>query len=152
MSYASHPSAHHDVPLPSRSCSRASVRSVPIGEPVRASRRAHIDILQLAFETKHLRTVCESSADAISEFGQEVACALIDRLADLDSAVSIKDLMLCQPQAFENGELILDVATSCRLLCRANHPNNPRTTSGAIDWERVSRVKIVDIVSNRDEY
>jgi hypothetical protein len=122
---------------------------VPIGETaVRALGREHIDILQLAFETKHLRTVCESSADAIREFGQDVAYALIDRLADLDSAVSIKDVQLGQPQAFENGELILDLATSCRLLCCANHPNNPRTTSGAIDWEKVSRVKIVNIVKS----
>lgn len=123
MSDAPHPSAQVDVPLRSRSCSRASGRSVPIEElVVRAPGRAHIDILQLAFETKHLRTLCESSADAISELGHEVAYALIDRLADVDSAVSIKDLLLGQPQAFENGELILDLATNCRLLCRANHP------------------------------
>jgi hypothetical protein len=132
-----------------RACSRASGRSVPIRELiVRATGRADVDILQLAFETKHLRTLCESSADAISELGQEVAYALIDRVADLDSAVSIKDVLVSQPQAFDNGELILELATGYRLLCRANHPNNPKTTSGAIDWEKVSRVKIVDIVKS----
>jgi len=93
-----------------------------------------------------MRALCESSADAISELGQEVAYALIDCLADVDSAVSIKDVLMGQPQTFDNGELILDLVTDYRLLCRANHQEQSETTSGAIDWEKVSRVKIVGIV------
>src|SRR5437763_9848242 len=119
-----HHAAHVDVSLTLRVCSRASGRGVPTRElVVRAPGRADIDILQLAFETKHMRTLCESSADAISELGQEVAYALIDRLADVDSAMSIKDVLMGQPQTFDNGELILDLATDYRLLCRANHQN-----------------------------
>lgn len=146
---APHPAAQIDVPVPLRSSSRANGRSLPIGElVVRTTGHAHIDILQLAFETKHLRTLCESSADAISELGQEVAYSLIDRLADLDAAVSINDVLVGQPQAFDNGELVLELATGYRLLGRANHPNNPKTKHGAIDWEKVSRVKLVDIVKS----
>ena len=104
--------------------------------------------MQLAFETTHLRTLCENSADAIRELGHEVASALRDRLADLDSAVSIKDILVGRPQAFDTGALVIELTAACRLLCRANHPNNPKITSGGIDWEKVSRVKIVDIVKS----
>jgi len=119
---------------------------VPIRElVVRTAERAHIDIVQLAFETAHLRTLCESSADAIRELGDEVASALRDRLADLDSAVSIKDILVGRPQAFDTGDLVIELTAAYRLLCRANHPSNPKTTSDVINWEKVSRVKIVDI-------
>jgi hypothetical protein len=110
--------------------------------------RAHIDILQLAFETKHLRTLCESSADAISELGQEVTYALMQRLADISSAVSIKDILLGHPQAFDNGDLVIDLAAGYRLRCCAGHPSNPKTASDVIEWEKVSRIKVVGIANS----
>lgn len=136
-----------NVPLPLPPGARPTGRDVPIGELVnRASGRASISILQLAFETKYLRTLCESSADAIGELGQEVACVLMERLAELDSAVSIDDLLLGHPQAFDDGELILDLAGGYQIHCRANHPKKPITTSGRIDWTRVSRLIVVEIL------
>src|SRR6059058_3505473 len=94
---APHHAAQIDFPLSLRSSSRPSGHSVPIERYVaHATEREHIDILQLAFETKHLRTLCESSADAIRELGQELARDLMERLADLDSAVTINDVLLGQ--------------------------------------------------------
>lgn len=119
----------------------SDVRALP------AHRHAHIDILQFAFETNQLRTLCESSADAIRELGQEVAYALIERLAVLDAAVSIKDVLVGQPRTFENGDLEIELAAGYRLICRANHPNNPRTPAGVVDWDKVARIKVVKITN-----
>jgi hypothetical protein len=144
-----HPAARIDFLLPLRSSSRADGRSVPIGRSVtRATKCTHIDILQLAFETKHLRTLCESSADAISELGQDVARDLMERLADLDSAVSIKDVLSGQPRPSDDGDLLIELVSGYRLQCRANHPNNPKTATNAIDWAKVSRIKIVGIANS----
>jgi len=101
--------------------------------------------VQLAFDTEHIRTICESSAEAIREFGQEVAYVLMARLDDLDSAVSIKDVLLGRPRAHHNGELEIELTGGYRMSCRANHPKNPMTDSNVIDWDKVSRIKIVGI-------
>jgi len=101
--------------------------------------------VQLAFETQQLRTICESSAEAITEFGQEVAYLLMARLADLDSAVSMRDVLVGQPRTCDSGDLEIELTGGYRMVCRANHPSNPITDSGMIDWDRVSRIRIVDI-------
>jgi hypothetical protein len=143
-----HPTVQIDAPLCLRSFSRAAGCNAPIGRFVtHATERAPIDILQLAFETKHLRTLCESSADAIRELGQDVARHLMQRIADLDSAVTINDVLLGQPRASDSGNLVIELVRGYRLQCRANHPNNPITATGAIDWNRVSRIKIVGITN-----
>ena len=124
-------------------------RSALVGRYVtHAAERAPIDILQLAFETKYLRTLCERSADAIRDLGQDVARDLMRRLADLDSAVTVNDLLLGQPCASDNGDLVIELVHGYRLECRANHPNNPTTTAGAIDWKKVSRIKIVGVTNS----
>jgi hypothetical protein len=143
-----HPTVQVDAPLSLR-CSRAAGCNAPIGRCVtHAAERAPIDILQLAFDTKHLRNLCESSADAITELGQDLARDLMQRLADLDSAVTIKDILLGQPRVSETGDLVIDLMRGYRLQCRANHPNNPKITTGAIDWNKVSRIKIVGITNS----
>ena len=111
----------------------------------RLTERANPDLLQFAFETRHLRTICEDSAEAIKELGEEVAYALMACLADLDSADSIHDVLLGRPRTQDNGEVEIELTSDYRLLCRANHPTNPTMTSGAIDWNKVSRIKIVRI-------
>ena len=146
---ASHPASQIDVLASLRVFSHAAGRSALVGGyVVHVTEWAHIDILQLAFQTKHLRTLCESSADAIGELGQEVTLALTQRLADLSSAVSIKDILLGQPQSFDNGDLIIELVAGYRLLCRAGHPSNPRTASGVIEWEKVSRIRVVGIANS----
>lgn len=143
------PTVQIDAALPLRSSFRQAPRNGPDGPYVtHAAESAPVEILQLAFETKHLRTLCESSADAIRELGQDVARHLMERLADLDSAVTISDVLLGRPRASDRGDLVIDLVCGYRLQCRANHPNNPQTTTGGIDWNKVSRIKIVGITNS----
>jgi hypothetical protein len=52
--------------------------------------------LELAFETKLLREICESEQKARQELGIKVAEALKRRLADLRAATSVEDLPVAQ--------------------------------------------------------
>jgi hypothetical protein len=101
--------------------------------------------VQLAFDTEHIRTICESSAEAIREFGQDVAYVLMARLADLDAAVSIRDVLLGRPRTHDNGKVEIELTSGYRMTCRANHPKNPMTAADVTDWDKVSRIKIVAI-------
>lgn len=106
------------------------------------------DTLELAFKSKELRTICESEAHAKCNLGSKVAEALKHRLADLRAATSIVDLVAGRPRIADGGhsqQMIVDLCDGYRITFCANHPNNPVTEHGKLDWTKVSRIKILGI-------
>lgn len=107
--------------------------------------------LELAFAEKQLRNLCENEAIARRKLGTEVAEKLKRRLADLRAATCVKDLVAGKPRELEGGcqpQIVVDLCSGhCFVFC-ANHNTVPLLESGAVDWARVSRVKILRIESN----
>ena len=104
--------------------------------------------MELAFESKELRSICEHGATAKDELGAEVAEVLRSRLADLRASTSIDDLIVGNPHALEFGGItyfIVDLCQGYQVILKANHPENPLTDSSQIDWAKVSRVKVTHI-------
>lgn len=105
--------------------------------------------LELAFESKELREMCESEAEAKRQLGDTAAEMLRHRLADLDAAASPKDLLAGRPRLGQDGEtMVVDLCEGCRLVFTANHPSNPTTSTGELDWARVARIRILRIESD----
>jgi hypothetical protein len=112
---------------------------------------SEIGALELAFETKNLRTICEDEEKADVELGADLAQALRHRLADLVSATIIKDLPAGRPRPDSTGQLkIIDLDASHRLIVKANHYENPMTESNQVDWDLVSRIKILRIEGDHE--
>lgn len=106
------------------------------------------DTLEIAFASKSLRTICESEVQAKQELGPTIAEILKHRLADLRAALSIKDLMAGRPRRLDGTDqqyIAIDLCDGYRIVFCANHPYNPISGSGEIDWPRVSRIKILRI-------
>ncbi len=104
--------------------------------------------MELAFDFRPLRTICESEAHAKDELGVTVAEMLKHRLADLRAAVSIRDLVAGRPCLLQGTAdlcMTLDLCEGYRLVFCANHPKNPVSSTGGVDWLKVSRVKIMRI-------
>ncbi len=106
--------------------------------------------LELAFETKSLRTLCENADEAKAKYGETIATVLRHRLADLRAASIIKDLIVGQPRLLNgyvmNDHMVVDLLDEYQLVFCANHPNNPVILiTGHIDWSRVKRIKILGI-------
>ena len=104
--------------------------------------------MQLAFESELLRSICENEATAETELGPDIAPALRGRLADLSAAASIRALPAGNPHFadVEDTEcLVIDLTRNCQLICKANHARNPLVASGNLDWDQVSRIKVVHI-------
>ena len=104
--------------------------------------------LQLAFETLCLRTICEQDIESRNSLGKPVADALHNRLADLRAATSINDLPAGNPRTVVMGDaeqLVMDLGEGQEIVLAPNHPNDPRKTSGILDWSAVTRVKVVRI-------
>ena len=104
--------------------------------------------MELAFDSKSLRTICESEAQAKLELGAPIAELLKRRLADLRAARSIKDLVAGQPRIGADGQyMVVDLCDGHRIVFKANHTNCPMTNANEVDWPRISRIKILRIES-----
>lgn len=104
--------------------------------------------LELAFASKSLRTICENQAHARRELGPAVSEILKHRLADLLAATSVKDLIAGRPRVLDGTDtqqITVDLCNGYRMVFCANHSRNPFTEAGQIDWNKVSRVKVLRI-------
>jgi len=108
--------------------------------------------LELAFHSKALRAKCESEAQAVYIFGSAVASALRHRLADLSAAKSPNDLPVGKPRPLPSDptRMIIDVCDGFSVMFCANHPKNPETETGLVDWQKVNRIKILDIAHENE--
>jgi hypothetical protein len=109
--------------------------------------------LELAFYSKALRAICESETHAADIFGAAVTSALRHRLADLCAAKSPHDIPIGNPRVLGSDltRMMVDLCDGFILTFCPNHPKNPQTESGLIDWQRVSRIKVLDIVHKNDQ-
>jgi toxin HigB-1 len=103
--------------------------------------------LELSFANKPLRQLCESSAKANRKLGVDIANELRRRVADLRAATSARDLLIGAPREIQANQITLDVGPCFKITFCANHNTIPKLESGAIDWSKVSRVKILAIES-----
>ena len=104
--------------------------------------------MYLAFGSKQLREICEFEERALDELGIVVSESLKERLADLMAAPSPNDLLAGSPRSIGGGKdesMVLDLGHGYQMSFVANHPQNPVDESGAIDWSRVSRIRIIDV-------
>src|SRR5690606_35259802 len=105
------------------------------------------------FETKLLRSLCESQACADRRRGIKVAAMLRRRLADLLAADTVEDIAAGQPQVVHGAQppqIALSLGHQALLILTPNHNTTPRLDSGDVDWSRVNRVKIFRIEVNDD--
>jgi len=102
--------------------------------------------LILTFASKSLRDHCESPEDADPPFPQETIDSLKHRLADLEAARSVSDLLAGNPRRSPNADCyLLDVGSSRYLQFRANEQKPRLRQDGTTDWNKVHRIQITCI-------
>jgi hypothetical protein len=104
------------------------------------------EALEIAFETKSLRKICESESEAKKQLGDAVSKMLQHRLADLCAASSPLDLVAGRPRTVGGGQFMtVDLCDGYRVVFDPNHVNNPMTKTNDVDWPRISRIKLLRI-------
>lgn len=106
--------------------------------------------MELAFDTKYIRNICEDEDKAEEEFGPEIAEKLKSRLSDMRAASVVAELpttgnlheVLGNPHSFYRIKLCNDYF----LTFSSNHINSPHFDNGNIDWSKVNHVKILEII------
>jgi proteic killer suppression protein len=109
-------------------------------------------VLELAFETRSIRTLCEKQKKAERKLGVKVANQLKRRLADLIAAPTARDIVVGKP-VVEKGNpgerMSLQLSDGFHLIFVANHNQNPMK-EGAVDWSKVKRIRITEIEAEND--
>ncbi len=78
--------------------------------------------------------------------GPKVAGALKKRLADLDAARTVDELLAGRPRVSKDHlSYSVQLDGGYALVFMANHVKNPTNNAGEVDWQRVSRIKITRI-------
>ena len=110
------------------------------------------EAVEVAFHSKALRSLCESETQAVDAFGAAVASVLRHRLADLSAAKSPYDIPIGNPRIIESNPLtmVIDLCDGYDISFCANHPKNPMTENGNVDWQKVRRIKILDVALQND--
>lgn len=79
---------------------------------------------------------------------------LQDRLADLDAAESIADLLVGNIRDIDYLDAqckILDLADNHGIVFCSNHPKRHMASQKRVDWIKVARIKIVLIGKNDEQ-
>lgn len=101
--------------------------------------------LEISFANKQLREICENETVAKEVYGDLCAKKLFSRLSDLRASETIYDVLAGNPTKVNALEISITLDNKSKLIITANHISNPLTDKNEIDWDRVSRIKIIDI-------
>ncbi|MBI6703295.1 MULTISPECIES: hypothetical protein [Pseudomonas syringae group] len=110
--------------------------------------------LKLAFETEELRSLCTSEVIAFQELSPVVALSLFKRLADIRAASNILYLPVGRPAEINPsppGLVMVKLHQNHHLLFSAAHQQVPILSSGNVNWDSVTSVKLLKIGHENDE-
>jgi len=102
--------------------------------------------MDIAFQTRALRDLCEDELRLSARFGSDAATQIIARMADLRATEAIQELVkagLCVP--LEDGRLASSIDAGWRIVLAPNHLQRRRASSPPLPWSQVTRVKVFAI-------
>ena len=108
--------------------------------------------MELSFANRKLAKELADEKSIMRNYGTDNGRRICQRLADLMAAENLETLrLLPQLRAHEltgdrAGQISVDVKHPYRLLILPDHDEAPRKPDGGLDWKRVNKVKILEIV------
>jgi plasmid maintenance system killer protein len=109
-------------------------------------------MMEIAFASRKMEKLCNSSKDMKAKLGARGATALQLRLAQIKAADTLEDLgkvpgARCHElTADRKGQLAVDLVHPRRLIFEPDHSPLPAKPDGGLDWQKVTRVTVIEIV------
>ncbi len=100
-----------------------------------------------------LRALCEQQRLAIRKLGAPCARKLRGRLADLQAAAHVRELVAGHPHPLQGdraGQFALGLHGGIRLVFEPDHEPVPERPDGGIDWAQVTQITIIFIGDYHD--
>ena len=109
--------------------------------------------MEINFKDKKLWELCEQRSTAERKLGSPCARKLRSRLADLQAARCVTDLVPGRPHPLGGdraGQFAVDLEGGRRLVFEPDHNPVPTKEDGGIDWSRIARVRIIYVGDYHD--
>lgn len=109
--------------------------------------------MKILFKDNKLRRLCEVRSAAEAAIGSQGAAKLRLRLAALEAATRVTDLVGGNPHPLKRdlaGHLALALAGGSRLVLSPGHDPCPTLAAGGTDWSQVTVVRIEFIGNYHD--
>ena len=104
--------------------------------------------MDLAFDNRRLRELCENESKAQERYGITIALALKNRLSDLEAAEWVEEIPIGRPTEFFDGhesKYRIEITGALFLVLSCAHLKPPRLVDGSINWRKVRKVKVLSI-------
>ncbi|HVP96758.1 hypothetical protein [Methanoregula sp.] len=105
------------------------------------------------FASPEIKEICEIERVAKRKLGAPCAKKLKTRLAEIVAAPFVTNLPAGKPHALDRertGQYAVSLEGLIRLCFEPANSPIPRTPDGRVEWSKVNKVKIVDIVDYHD--
>jgi plasmid maintenance system killer protein len=108
-------------------------------------------IMDITFINKKLEKLLSTQKELLRTFGPDNGKRIGRRLQNIADASNLAELAkLPQTRVHElsgdrDEQISVDVKHPYRLLLASDHEQNPRKQDGGLDWERISKVKVLEI-------
>ncbi|MBA2321072.1 MAG: killer suppression protein HigA [Deltaproteobacteria bacterium] len=102
--------------------------------------------MDILYADRDLEDLCTDERRAKRELGPKGFKKLRARLADLEAAARVTDLVAGRPhplKADRGGQFALDLDGACRLVFRSAVQPPPAALAGGIAWNQVTSIEIV---------
>ena len=109
--------------------------------------------MEITFADAKLKILCEQGQSAKRKHGDPSARKLMTRIADLNAAASVYELVAGNPHPLVGkrlGQFALDLHGGMRLVFEPANEPLPKNLNGSVDWCNVSRVRIIYIGNYHD--
>ena len=108
--------------------------------------------MELSFKNSKLAKVLTSEREILRHYGSDNGRRIARRLQNIADAATIEELSkLPQTRVHQltgdrHEQFSVDVKHPYRLILVNNHEEAPRKADGGLDWTRITKVQLIEIV------
>ena len=108
--------------------------------------------MEVSFATRSMQKCCSNDKAMRKRWGNKIANKLQQRLMELNAAATLQDIGRTPPPRCHElvgnrkGQLSVDLGHPYRLIFKPGHSPVPRKDEDGLDWTRVTRVVVIEVV------
>jgi len=108
--------------------------------------------VEVSFASRKMQKTCSSKKEMRRVWGAVLTKKLQQRLMELKAAGTLEDISRLPPARCHElvgdrkGQLSVDVTHPHRLIFAPDHDPVPRKPDGGLDWTRVTKVVVLEVV------
>jgi plasmid maintenance system killer protein len=108
--------------------------------------------VEISFRNNKLAKVLNSEREILRAYGQDNGRRIARRLQNIADAENLEELSklpqtrVHQLSGDRHEQISVDVKHPYRLILTCAHDETPRKPDGGLDWARITKVQIVEIV------